>query len=200
MQSRALFGEESPGSRHVRAAQMMAPVTIIYCTISVSFYQAGTAAYGNRSRNLPAWHGGSRNVLECSPAPPGTQPGSGGSPGGSGAGRGSAGPGTCPGHPNVSLGIPACPAARMGSAKARELPSPWQRSPTRGDSSTEPWLTCHHSMSSFRVSPSRSNPTSPGSSGHREASATQGGFSMDTRGVSCRVMEGHEQSSEGLGQ
>lgn len=129
----------------------MAPVTIIYCTISVSFYQAGTAAYGNRSRNLPAWHGGSRNVLECSPAPPGTQPGSGGSPGGSRAGRGSASPGTCPGHPKVSLGIPACPAARMGSAKARELPSPWQRSPTRGDSSTEPWLTCHHSVSSFHV-------------------------------------------------
>lgn len=43
-------------------------------------------------------------------------------------------------------------------------------------------------------------PTSPGSSGPREASGTQGSSSMDTGGVSCGVMERHKQSSGGLGQ
>lgn len=62
------------------------------------------------------------------------------------------------GHPSVSLES-GWALQRLGSCHHHgNIPQP-----------AEPWLMCHHSVSSFLVSPSCSSPTSPGSSGHREA-------------------------------
>lgn len=194
-----MFGEESPGRRHVRAAQMMAPVTIIYCTISVSFYQAGTAAYGNRSRNLPAWHGGSRNVLECSPAPPGTQPGSRGSLGAVGP-AGPCQPWDVPwasrgvlGHPGVSVS-PAGPCRGSGAAiTMATFPSP------QGEQ-----RRAMADVSSFRVIvPCFTFPLQPHEPGEL---GTQGSLSHTAellRGHKRCFLTGYggtEESSGGLGQ